>query len=252
LSAVPLGDGGKGTALGFYGKLPARADFVGRRLPRAFVDPWDAWLQAAMSASRDGMGEAWLPAYLNGPIWCFVLSPGLCGPDAAAGVLIPSVDRVGRYFPLTLAVTLPDCRGIAGIPDAAADWFPQLEELAVSALDDGFDFDTFDRQLEALGAPPDARADGASIAEAGWRAPLDRSAGLSPIYAALLEGAAGAAFIRYSLWWTTGSDRVAASFLVARGLPRPEAFAALLDGDWARWGGEGEPMADERGYTDAG
>jgi len=30
---------------GFFGKLPVFSDFVGRRLPRSFLDPWDSWLQ---------------------------------------------------------------------------------------------------------------------------------------------------------------------------------------------------------------
>ena len=32
------------TAPGFWGKLPAAGDFVGRRLPAAFVEPWDRWV----------------------------------------------------------------------------------------------------------------------------------------------------------------------------------------------------------------
>ena len=31
---------------GFYGKLPARGDFVRAALPRDFTDRWDAWLSA--------------------------------------------------------------------------------------------------------------------------------------------------------------------------------------------------------------
>jgi type VI secretion system protein ImpM len=29
-------------AAGCYGKLPCLGDFVSRRLPRAFIQPWDA------------------------------------------------------------------------------------------------------------------------------------------------------------------------------------------------------------------
>ena len=37
---------------GLYGKLPARGDFVTRRLDRGFVEAWDDWLQQAILASR--------------------------------------------------------------------------------------------------------------------------------------------------------------------------------------------------------
>ena len=42
---------------GFFGKLPARGDFVRAGLPRDFVDPWDAWLQRVLAGSRDAAGR---------------------------------------------------------------------------------------------------------------------------------------------------------------------------------------------------
>ena len=41
-----------GVVAGFYGKLPARGDFVRAGLPRDFIDPWDAWLQSVIAGSR--------------------------------------------------------------------------------------------------------------------------------------------------------------------------------------------------------
>ena len=43
-------------AIGFYGKIPGRGDFVQAGLPRAFVDPWDAWMQRMILASRAVLG----------------------------------------------------------------------------------------------------------------------------------------------------------------------------------------------------
>ncbi|MEE3627477.1 PP2C family serine/threonine-protein phosphatase [Nitrospirillum sp. BR 11752] len=43
---------------------------------------------------------------------------------------------------------------------------------------------------------------------------------------------------RFSLWWTTGSDKVASSLLISPGLPAPQNYAAFLDGRWERWGWE--------------
>ena len=37
---------------GYHGKLLAKGDFVTRRLPRTFVDPWDSWLQDVVGGSR--------------------------------------------------------------------------------------------------------------------------------------------------------------------------------------------------------
>ena len=94
---------------GFFGKLPARGDFVGRRLDQAFRTAFDEWLQKSIATSKRQLGTAWLPAYLNAPIWRFVLGPNLCGSMPTLGVMMPSVDRVGRYFPLVIAAQLPGC-----------------------------------------------------------------------------------------------------------------------------------------------
>ncbi len=69
---------------------------------------------------------------MSAPIWRFTLDAGVAGPQAALGVLMPSVDRVGRQFPLTLAALLP---GVPAHP-VAEDTFAALEELALDALED--------------------------------------------------------------------------------------------------------------------
>ena len=139
-------------AAGFFGKIPSHGDFVARRLPAPFTEPWDAWLRAGLADSRAHLGDDWLPIYLNSPIWRFVLGAGVCGPRAWGGVMMPSVDRVGRYFPFTIAAGLDD-----GAPPSAA-WHASLEALALPALGDGFSLPGFDAALLAL-APPRA-ADG--------------------------------------------------------------------------------------------
>jgi type VI secretion system protein ImpM len=89
---------------GFHGKMPARGDFVQAGLPRGFTVAWEAWLNRALPHSREQLGEIWEDCWLEAPIWHFALAAGLCGPDAVLGVWMPSVDRVGRHYPLTLAV----------------------------------------------------------------------------------------------------------------------------------------------------
>ncbi|MET0855918.1 MAG: type VI secretion system-associated protein TagF [Telluria sp.] len=213
-------------AAGFFGKVSSHGDFVARRLPPAFQDPWDAWLQAGVQASRKALGPGWLATYLSSPIWRFALGPGVCGPGGWAGVLMPSVDRVGRHFPLTLAAV-----GAAPLDQLTqyGAWYARLEDLALSTLTEGFSLDSFDAELAAL-APPQPAA-----------APVHRPAvlALDPVQplgdqlaaptARLLAGIAAAALDGQSLWWTDGSARVAACLMVSRGLPSPEAFAGMLD-----------------------
>lgn len=191
-----------GRRVGFHGKIPALGDFVTRGLPRDLVDPWHAWLESGVAASREALGDGWFAAFLTAPVWRFALPAGACGPEAVAGVLIPSVDKVGRYFPFTLAATAGgrDARTLA---DGAADWYAAAEALALRAL-------------------------------AGETA-ADLVLGLGTLPVLDAEPTAGAAPDAPALWWTDGSDRVPPGMRASVGLPTASAFASLLDGDGGDW-----------------
>lgn len=220
------------SAPGFFGKVSSHGDFVARRLAPAAQGVWDAWLQAGLLASRDQLGARWLETYLGSPIWRFALAPGVLDDNAWAGVLMPSVDRVGRHFPLTIAAA--DAEG--GVLDwvaGAGAWYERLEELALSSLAEGFSLEQFDAALLALEGPPGRCGAGAGPGgPSGWRLPL---AGLDAVGAAapLL---AEAALRGQGLWWSDGSDAVEPSVLLCRGLPAPAAFAGLLAGNWRQTG----------------
>lgn len=91
--------------------------------------------------------------YLTSPIWRFGLSAGLCGAEAWAGLMMPSVDRVGRYFPLVVAAPVVSSDALVHLFETGSDWFAALERLALAGLEDGFDVDAFDRALRMLPSP---------------------------------------------------------------------------------------------------
>jgi type VI secretion system protein ImpM len=220
-------DGAPGPRAGFFGKVTSHGDFVTRRLAPSFLRRWDDWVQAGLQESRQALGPHWLPTYLSSPIWRFALAPGVCGDQGWAGLLMPSVDRVGRHFPLTLAA-------LAAAPlDCAMRlqaWFDRLEELALSSLREDFSLDEFDAALCALEAPGGA-APGSVIA-----LDCERPLGAQLASADLLARVAASALRGRSLWWTDGSPQVAPCMLVCQGMPAPAAYAALLDGDWTARG----------------
>lgn len=194
-------------AVGFFGKLPARGDFVRRDLPQAFVDAWDAWLAAGIAASRAQLGEGWLPAFLEAPVWQFALAPGFAG-GGIAGVLLPSVDRAGRYFPLTLAAPAPQAPLLLGAPE----WFAALAQVGIAALSEEADFENFAARVAALPAPPEPPL------------PSPFAGGLAASDPAVLLGAACPGV----LFWTSGGVRVAPRVASLPALPPPAAFARLL------------------------
>lgn len=236
---------------GFYGKLPCRGDFVQRRAPQTFVDVWDAWLQESLHASRELLGARWLETYLTSPVWRFVLAEGICGEVPYAGVMMPSVDRVGRYFPLTVLLPLPaDSCLFEMACGAGRAWFDAAEELARAALDSGdFDFEAFDAQVKALAnslAHSDLelsgqmmtrmRANAFATTAAQWHISLlDESP--RRIANALASLTLLRAFRPCAMWWTQGTESLEPAWLVTNGLPAPQSFVALLEGRWsqARW-----------------
>ena len=132
---------------GFSGKIPARGDFVHAGLPRDFIDPWHDWQSVVIAGSRKLMGDDWLNAFLEAPVWRFVLPPGWCGARGAVGLILPSVDKVGRYFPLSFAA-LP-ATGTPR-PEDWAGWLDAVEDLGRLALDE----DALPERLTPPPAPP--------------------------------------------------------------------------------------------------
>lgn len=158
---------------GAYGKIPALGDFFRIDLPPGFTDPWDRWLQAALSQGRSALGDRWMECYMAAPIWRFTLSAGLAGPEAAQGVVMPSVDRVGRLFPLTLAMLLPGMPAPGSLHSAATPAFEALEEIALDALDDGMTREDLARRLRDVEPPPMATQGGTTLPGSLWSAVLD-------------------------------------------------------------------------------
>jgi type VI secretion system protein ImpM len=224
------------SAAGCFGKLPCVGDFVSRRLPRAFVQPWDAWLQRALEASRAQLGATWLDTYLASPFWRFALAPGLCGPDAWLGVLMPSTDRVGRTFPFTVAMPRPPAPHACRIALHARAWFEAVEALMLAALHPEHELARLDENLAAL---PALDAPAWTTPRRAWHVPLPTGERTLAGFGAALDGLARAGLGPHSAWITTGSNDVAASLLVCDGLPPEEGFASLLDGHWSdpAWGG---------------
>ncbi len=228
---------------GYHGKIPGRGDFVYNRLPREFIDPWDAWLQSAIASSRNCLMDQWLDTYLTSPIWRYYLSPGLCGEHGWAGVMMPSVDKVGRYFPLTTACSLPAEFNPFDLMADQTEWFVEAEELMLSLLDENLpNLSEFDRKVEQLSyhfnkqknfCYERRQSQGPLGIGPLWRLPLadidEAMMSCSELSRQMLVGR----FSTYSLWWSDGSEKVTPSLLVSAGLPSADSFSALMDGRWA-------------------
>lgn len=116
--------------IGFYGKLPSRGDFIVDAIPRACVDAWDRWARESLHAGRAALSARWTERWMAAPIWRFRLPAGICGRDALIGAFLPSIDRVGRQFPLFVLAGAADSVALEG----GGLWLESAVDQAVAAI----------------------------------------------------------------------------------------------------------------------
>ena len=208
-----------------YGKMPSLGDFFRLEAQPHFVTPWDAWAQATLTAARGTLGAAWQAAYLSAPIWRFALAPGVAGAQGVVGVLMPSVDRVGRQFPLTLyaqtgAGEQAPLRTLAGQGPLLA----ALEHLALDCLDDAMTREALQARLETL--TPGLIAGPSAIGSFGSALVLSNGAEAT-LCADLALDLAGGDLHRSCAW--SASVEGAARLILTAGLPEPAVAHFLFD-----------------------
>ncbi|WP_209426232.1 type VI secretion system-associated protein TagF [Pararhodobacter sp. SW119] len=176
-----------GGAFGAFGKLPSMGDFLRADTPSGFVEAWDPWLQRSLLAARNALGPRWGDCYMTAPIWRFTLAHGLAGRLPVTGIVMASIDRVGRQFPLTLMAPLPQGTPVMLAHLAGEAIFARLETLALDALESSLDRLRFLQRLASLPRPTPPAA--ARLAERADMLTLVRAeaGGAADLAGALLE-----------------------------------------------------------------
>jgi len=217
-----------------FGKLAAKRDFIALFAPRDFLNAWEPWMQACVSASRDALGESWQQAYLTAPIWRFWLGADVCGATVV-GALMSSLDGVGRYYPLTLfayadpgsAIAPPDI-------DAHDKWLAAGEDLLLSTLDKGLSFDAITSSLDQLTAPAQLSTgsplEGMSILKEGTIASQLKGGSYADLFASLRRANHSSIYAAASFWWTVGGGEYPPLALCCRRMPDPFLFTNMLTG----------------------
>lgn len=194
--------------------MPALGDFFRLGVPADFVSVWDGWLQGMLLAGRGALGAAWEGAYMSAPLWRFALMPGVAGQAAVAGVLMPSVDRVGRQFPLTL-LTPVEGEPLAVLAASREVW-AAVEDIALDCLDDAMTREALEGRLGGLpplrGAPAQVQAHGETVV----------------VQAAGIEGALAALSPRRVVAGFACEVEGAGRLLLAPGLPGGDMAGALF------------------------
>ncbi len=215
---------GAGGTVGVFGKLPTRRDYVQHGVEPRIMQVLDPWLQDAVAESRRALGHAWLDHWLLSPIWRFWLGRRIAGRPVL-GALMPSVDGVGRYFPLCLIGAYDPAPPPPELDDQA-EWFAIVEDLLLGALDEEGTYDALLAGLEALPPPRTAPDPGP--------APEPAPMGVRAVFAALRPDATVGSHDRCTCWWVPSPDGARPPrTLLRRGLPAPAEYTSMmaLDGD---------------------
>ena len=191
-----------GQHVGYFGKLPAYGDFVRGGLTPDIVRDWDRIISSCLLSSKLSFHDGWVDAWLEAPVWRFAMPALVCGHMPLLGLWLPSVDKVGRYFPLMIAATCPGATPEQMARHGTA-WLDAAEDTGRAAIAD----DLSPEQLKARIPPP---PDFAVTPDTGLPYNLQPRPGAG-------------------LWWTEGSPRVPAQGLVLDTLPDAATFLAMLD-----------------------
>jgi len=220
---------------GLFGKLPAHGDFVQRNLPSNFVELWDGWLQHYIAASQEQLGEQWLDIYLTSPLWRFMFSVGTINADAWAGILLPSVDKIGRYFPFSIITRLPSNISSLEFLLSQNSWFTSIEELALQALSGDLTVDDLIQEVEAIDINyntiythrHDLAENKPVVINMDFEEQLPSSVSDYMLDAVLQKSLAS-----YGAWTTAGSEHVAPNLFLSQGLPPIQGITAMMNGQW--------------------
>jgi type VI secretion system protein ImpM len=216
---------------GLFGKLPSKRDFVSYNMPRPFLDSWESWLQSAVASSRHALGQGWQDIFLAMPIWRFWCGNEVHGA-AVTGALMPSVDGVGRYFPLTLCAVAGDSLRVLPPPSPHLDaWHSQCEHLLLKMLDDHLEAEPA-AMLETLASPP-MTARQALPQDSGrtlcWSV---ESGGLDTAFATLVTMNDEMVHANRSYWWTNGGPAHKAQLVVSTGRADSHFLGAMMTGSF--------------------
>ena len=230
LASTDLGD-----VAAWYGKLSSLGDFAQRRMPAECLSAVDAWLSAVMRYTREQLGERWLDVYLTAPVLRFAWAPGIVDARWWFGLLMPSCDSVGRYFPLLILQPRTRAPEDRIALDHLELWYEHLARAAMQTLNDDDDGSLAALESALQEAPP-WPTPGRAAALTSRETLHGDHLGLAPA-ATLNQWLHGLALrdlqrrlAGCTVWWRVTEDRSADSVDILHGLPDGNDFAALLSG----------------------
>lgn len=122
--------------IGAFGKIPSLGDFFSLNIDHSIVEVLDNWMQSGLLEVSRQLGSRWDECYMSAPIWRFALCEGVFSEFRILGIMMPSVDRVGRKFPLLLITLVDNKTSIFFDHQRNIPLYEELEDIALMTLED--------------------------------------------------------------------------------------------------------------------
>ncbi len=216
---------------GIFGKLPQKRDFIALNLPRAVLEPFETWLQSAIAVSRNELGQSWQDLYLVSPIWRFWIGADIMS-TTCAGALMPSVDSVGRFFPLAIIYFAEPGEELAAPPFDPQDiWYFTIEERLLSVLEPEKNV-AVERLMEGLSPPQTTTRAPSPWPNRFKRGSVWRSDGgaASEVLSVMMTADYWESMAGRTFWWTNGGSSTGPLIYVRNALPDPTFYVNMIRG----------------------
>ena len=221
-------------AAAWFGKLPSAGDFVGRRMPHALESEWDQWMRTGLDQLRHEGGAQWQENFVQCPTWFFI-TPTQSRGGLAAGAIAPSIDRVGRYYPIVvMALNTTECLKLAG-DGQMAHYFADVRQAIVDARRVPLQAPELDDRLSAICSPFETQLSAPGNALIGdiltdlhiaETQSSPQTVGLPPLEWREIVGGEAAT----SLWWVSPTAQFRQDLVVHHGPMHRPLFARLFKG----------------------
>lgn len=223
-----------GPRAAWFGKLPGLGDFAGRRMPHAIVSDWDLWLSAGLDQLRKNDPSNWEQQFVQAPCWFFV-APALVLGKITCGVVAPSMDRVGRYYPISILALAEESDSILALDTELVQFFTAARSAIIDAQRLALTAEAMDSRLADLTWPfvsPAGQVKNSLISEllADLNAASRSYEQVHPVCLPSLpwRDLVTDKFSKTSVWWVSPTSTSTYRDLVCKGLFNQALFTQLF------------------------
>jgi type VI secretion system ImpM family protein len=151
------------------GKIAGHPEFL--TAPDALAMSLDRWLDVGWQDAHRRYGEAWDAAFAEGATYGFIWGHGSKVAEVTCGVVVPSVDSIGRRYPFVVGSRMPAAKlghGWSVLPLAAGGFLDDAHAVMAETQSSALSTTELAQRLSQLAGPSPDDVEGAEEAHTAW------------------------------------------------------------------------------------